>query len=41
MCDQDKCCCQNPEKLKTKPGECSQEQIRECHGEQNEQHPCC
>ncbi len=24
--------CQHPERLKGKPGECSPEQIRECHG---------
>ena len=27
-------CCENPEKLKGKPGECSSEQIEECHGDQ-------
>ena len=31
--------CEHPEKLKDKPGECSPEQIRECHGEV-EKHPC-
>jgi hypothetical protein len=31
--------CQHPEKLKGKPGECSPEQIKECHG-QTEEHPC-
>ncbi len=31
--------CQQPEKLKGKPGECSPEQIRECHGDA-EKHPC-
>lgn len=31
--------CEHPEKLKGKPGECSPEQIRECHGEVTE-HPC-
>ena len=25
--------CKHPDKLKGKPGECSPEQIRECHGE--------
>ena len=35
MCD---CKCQQPEKLKGKPGECTLEQIKECHGDQ--QHPC-
>lgn len=32
-------CCEHPEKLKGKPGECSPEQIRECHGDVGE-HPC-
>jgi ArsR family transcriptional regulator, arsenate/arsenite/antimonite-responsive transcriptional repressor len=36
MCD---CKCQQPEKLKGKPEECTLEQIKECHGEQ--EHPCC
>jgi len=31
--------CEHPEKLKGKPGECSPEQIRECHGDVQE-HPC-
>lgn len=31
--------CQHPERLKGKPGECSPEQIKECHGEVVE-HPC-
>jgi len=31
--------CEHPEKLKGKPGECSPEQIKECHGEVVE-HPC-
>jgi hypothetical protein len=31
--------CQHPERLKGKPGECSAEQIRECHGGVLE-HPC-
>ena len=31
--------CEHPEKLKGKPGECSTEQIRECHGDVKE-HPC-
>ena len=26
--------CQHPEKLKGKPGECSPEQIKECHGDE-------
>ena len=35
MCD---CKCQYPEKLKGKPEECTTEQIKECHGD--EEHPC-
>ncbi len=31
--------CKHPEKLKGKPGECSPEQIKECHGEVK-QHAC-
>ncbi len=31
--------CEHPEKLKGKPGECSPEQIRECHGD-TKKHPC-
>jgi hypothetical protein len=31
--------CEHPERLKGKPGECSPEQIRECHGEVVE-HSC-
>ena len=31
--------CEHPEKLKSKPGECSPEQIKECHGDV-EEHPC-
>ena len=31
--------CEHPEKLKGNPGECSPEQIKECHGE-GEKHPC-
>ena len=38
MC-QENCCCQFPEKLKTKPGECTPEQIKECHGDGTD-HPC-
>lgn len=37
------CCgktkCQKPENLKGKPGECSQEQIKKCHGDVKK-HPC-
>jgi len=32
-------CCQKPENLKGKPGECSPEQIKECHGDAKD-HPC-
>ena len=35
----DKKGCEHPEKLKGKPGECSPEQIKECHGKVVE-HPC-
>ena len=31
--------CKNPQDLKGKPGECSTEQIRKCHGEAK-RHPC-
>lgn len=31
--------CQHPEKLKGKPGECTPEQVRECHGNAKK-HPC-
>jgi hypothetical protein len=34
-----KCSCEQPQKLKGKPGECTPEQIKECHGEVKE-HPC-
>lgn len=33
-----KCKCEHPEKLQGKPGDCSKEQIKECHG--NEKHSC-
>jgi ArsR family transcriptional regulator len=32
-------CCQQPNKLKDKPENCSPEQIKECHGDTKE-HPC-
>jgi ArsR family transcriptional regulator len=32
-------CCEQPDKLKGKPEECSPEQIRECHGDVKK-HPC-
>jgi hypothetical protein len=31
--------CEHPERLKGKPGECSPEQIKECHGDVKK-HPC-
>ena len=31
--------CQKPEELKGRPEECSEEQIRKCHGE-DKSHPC-
>jgi hypothetical protein len=39
MCEKENCGCQNPEELKGKPGECSPEQIKKCHGDVAE-HPC-
>ena len=33
------CCCNQPQKRRRKPAECTPEQIRECHGEVSE-HPC-
>ncbi len=33
MCEN---CCEQPDKLKTKPEECTPEQIKECHGDQKE-----
>ncbi len=35
-----KCCCQKPEQLEGKAEECSSQKIRECHGDNVEQHPC-
>jgi ArsR family transcriptional regulator len=32
-------CCEHPEKLKEKSEECSEEQIKECHGDTKD-HPC-
>ena len=39
--------CLHPEKLKGKPGDCTPEQIKECHGESHgkghgdaKEHPC-
>ncbi len=31
--------CQKPENLKGKPGECTPEQIKKCHGSEKA-HPC-
>jgi ArsR family transcriptional regulator len=36
MCEN---CCQQPDKLKDKPENCTPEQIRECHGDTKD-HPC-
>ncbi len=36
MCEH---CCEQPEKLKSKPEACTPEQIKECHGD-NQEHPC-
>lgn len=33
--------CQKPENLKETPEDCSPEQIKKCHGEQVDEHPCC
>jgi hypothetical protein len=38
-CEKKEGCCQKPEELKGKPGECTPEQIRKCHGEGGG-HPC-
>ena len=34
-----KCCCEQPEKLKGKPEQCTEAKIRKCHGE-SKHHPC-
>ena len=39
MCERVKRGCQKPENLKTKPEECTPEQIRQCHGDVQD-HPC-
>lgn len=39
MCEKEGGGCQKPEKLKGKPGDCTPEQIKECHGE-GKGHPC-
>jgi hypothetical protein len=36
MCEH---CCGHQEKLKEEPEKCSEEQIRDCHGD-NKDHPC-
>jgi len=36
MCQE---CCQQPEKLRDKPENCTAEQIKKCHGDTND-HPC-
>lgn len=33
MCRDMRIQCKNPEKLRGKPGECSPEQVKECHGD--------
>ena len=38
MCENRKCC-QKPDELKGKPDDCSQEQIKKCHGN-IKKHPC-
>ncbi len=33
--------CEHPERLKGKPGKCTSEQIKKCHGDISEKnHPC-
>ena len=39
MSEKSHCCCQKPEKMKTKPEQCSPKQIEECHGPAKK-HPC-
>jgi hypothetical protein len=38
MCENSKCC-QKPDQLKGKPGECTPAQIKKCHGDV-QKHPC-
>ncbi len=38
MCD-NKTKCQKPQELRGKPEQCSEEQIKKCHGEKGA-HPC-
>ena len=40
MCCKDEKKCEKPEHLKGKPADCSKEQIKECHGDE-EKHTCC
>lgn len=40
MCCKDEKKCEKPENLKGKPEECSEEQIKECHGDEKK-HTCC
>ena len=35
-----KCGCQKPDRLKGKPGDCTPDEIKKCHG-QSKKHPCC
>lgn len=37
MCCQESSGCQHPDRLEGKPEECSEEQIRECHGDVEKQ----
>ena len=39
MCQNERRCCKKPEELKTKPEDCTPEQIRKCHGKAKK-HPC-
>jgi len=39
MCEKEGCCCKEPEGLKTRPEDCTPEQVRECHGNVAG-HPC-
>ena len=40
MCgDKESCCCKHPEGKQENPGECSPEQVQECHGDAEEH--CC
>ena len=39
MCDRKRCGCEKQKAPKSKPEECSAEQIKECHGDAKK-HPC-